>query len=268
MVQVLKRTAITLSLLSIIEIGTMSSMDGKQQQSEDAAWQFKPGETISPRSQGADASPAETAAEPIPAAPQVTPATEPVTQPSPALQPPEATPQPELPAAANTPGEIDLGPADYATPTESLNWTASEFIAHNKTAGWHFGLIAATVLIAALLWFITKDWVTTGVVIFAGIMLSMYGARRPGEIQYQLDDYGLSIGQKHFGFNDFRAFSLVPEGAFASIALLPVKRFAPMTTLYFDPEDGDKILEILGNHLPQQPMKPDVIDSLMRRIRF
>jgi hypothetical protein len=105
-------------------------------------------------------------------------------------------------------------------------------------------------------------------VIVAGAVLSLYGARRPAELQYQLDNYGISIGQKQFSFGDFRAFSVVPEGAFASIALLPTKRFAPMTTLYFAPEDGDKILDILGDHLPEQPRKADAIDSLMRKIRF
>jgi hypothetical protein len=242
-------------------------MDGKQQPSDEATWQFKPGETISPRTQGAETAPADTPAQAA-AVPREAPAAAPEAQPAPATPPEPVQPAAVPEAAVSLPSETDLGPSDYDASAEGLSWTASEFIAHNKTAGWHFGLIAAAILLAAILWFITKDLVTIGVVIFAGIVLSLYGARRPGELQYQLDNYGISIGQKHFSFNDFRAFSLVPEGAFASIALLPAKRFAPMTTLYFDPEDGDKILELLGNHLPQQPTKTDVIDSFMKKIRF
>jgi hypothetical protein len=157
---------------------------------------------------------------------------------------------------------------DYGDVPEGLTWTASEFIAHDKSAGWHMGLIAASVVAAIILWFITRDVVTSIVVIVAGSVLSLYGARRPGELQYQLDNQGIGIGPKHFSFSEFRAFSVVPEGAFASIALLPTKRFSPMMTLYFAPEDGDKIIEILGDHLPEQPMKVDAIDSLMRKIRF
>jgi hypothetical protein len=242
-------------------------MDGKQTSSEEPTWQFKPGETISPRSQGADTPAPAAAAEPKSPAQVGVPAAEPAAPPTPVPQP-EPAQQPELPAAeTETVSEADFGPSDYDT-SDSLSWTASEFIAHHKTAGWHVGLIGAAVVIAAVLWLITKDWVTTGVVIFAGFILSLYGGRHPGELQYQLDNYGISIGQKHFNFSDFRAFSIMPEGAFASISLLPTKRFAPMTTLYFAPDDGDKIIDILGNHLPQQPMKPDAIDSLMRKIRF
>jgi hypothetical protein len=149
-----------------------------------------------------------------------------------------------------------------------IAWTASEFIAHEKTTGWHIGLVLIAFIIAAIAWFITKDVVTAVVIVVAGAVLSMYGGRRPNELQYQLDNHGLSIGQKHFDFSDFRAFSVIPEGPFASIALIPSKRFSPMTSLYFAPEDGDKILDILGMHLPHQERKADAVDTLMRRIRF
>jgi hypothetical protein len=176
----------------------------------------------------------------------------------------------QQPLSAETPAmtENNQVPVEYTDAEDSLTWTASEFIAHDKTASWHVGLIVVAVLAAIILWFIIRDLVTSIVVVAAGGILSLYGGRRPGELQYQLDNSGLIIGQKQFSFSDFRAFSVIPEGAFASIALLPTKRFAPMTTLYFAPEDGDKIIDILGNHLPEQPMKADAIDSLMRKIRF
>ena len=240
-------------------------MDGKQTPTEEPTWQFKPGETISPRqevvskSEAADSSP--------PTAPQPTAET----PPAPALKP-IAPPDSEPASSTDTPAQ-ELSRRQFTdtydqADTDGLRWTASEFIAHEKTAGWHMGLLAVAVVAAVALWFITKDIVTAVVVVMAGGVLSLYGGRRPGELQYQLDNDGLSIGTRHFSFDEFRAFAVVPEGAFASIALLPTKRFAPMTTLYFAPEDGDVIVEILGNHLPQQPMKADLIDGLMRKIRF
>lgn len=251
-------------------------MDGNRTPSEEVTWQFKPGETVSPRSQppAPSASPQSAERPPVVAVPQATSLPDsPATNNEPeATQNQTAAVAPPAPAAAQftpEPPQPDPEPMlEQAQPDESLTWTASEFIAHDKTAGWHAGLIGAAVVLAAALWLITKDWVTTGVVIFAGIVLSLYGARRPGEIQYSLDNYGLIIGNKQFNFADFRGFAIVPEGAFASIALLPTKRFAPMTTLYFAPEDGERIIDLLGSHLPQQPMKVDAIDSLMRKIRF
>jgi hypothetical protein len=240
-------------------------MDGNQTPSEEPTWQFKPGETVSPRGQTAPQPPAPASPAPAPGPSRIeqTQPAEPAT-----AVPPTLEPQQTMPAEAPEINENNQAPADYADFDEGLSWTASEFIAHDKTAGWHVGLIVVAVLAAGLLWFITRDLVTAIVVIVAGGVISLYGARRPGEQQYQLDNHGLSIGSRQFSFSDFRAFSVVPEGAFASIALLPTKRFAPMTTLYFDPADADKILEILGNHLPAQPMKIDAIDSLMRKIRF
>jgi hypothetical protein len=242
-------------------------MDGDQKPSEEPTWQFKPGETISPR--------AQTSPQPVaPTSPAPEPESKPNVQAAQQAPPPPATPPPAaetrqpLPTAAPEVNENNFAPADYTDSDEALTWTASEFIAHDKTAGWHVGLIVAAVLVAVILWFITRDIITAIVVIVAGGVLSLYGGRRPRELQYQLNNHGLSIGPKQFSFRDFRAFSVVPEGAFASISLLPTKRFAPMTTLYFDPADADKILDILSNHLPAQPMKADAIDSLMRKIRF
>jgi hypothetical protein len=160
-------------------------------------------------------------------------------------------------------------PQDYQQAGDDyVQWTASEYIAHEKSAGWHVGLVLVSLVVAVFAWFITKDVLTASVIVIAGVVLSMYGARRPNQLQYQLDNHGLSIGQKHFSYADFRAFSIIPEGTFASIALIPNKRFLPMTTLYFAPEDGDRIVDILGAHLPHQERKADAVDTFMRRIRF
>jgi hypothetical protein len=241
-------------------------MDGKQSPNEEPAWQFKPGETVSPRQQAAVPETAQVAA----AQPAAVVASE-----SPAPQPVQTTQESLATVAAAAPSIADPaaapatdGPAPSQMEGSYISWTASEFIAHEKSTGWHVGLVAIAVLIAVLAWFIFKDIVTALVIIFAGVALSYFGARRPNQLQYQLGDQGLQIGNKYYAFGDFRSFSVIPEGAIASIALTPSRRFAPLVTLYFDPQDGDKIVGILGDHLPHQERKADAIDGLMRRIRF
>lgn len=253
----------------------MDQQNGPKQTVE-PTWQFNPGETISPRSTPAptEASQSEPAvATQSSIAPRAETSTaEPVQQ---ATTEAASDPQPpvEQPAAA-VPSAQPFAPSEQAPPplpsqtSGGVTWTASEYVANDKSAAWHTALIGVGLAVALATWFVIKDIVTSFVIIIAAVVLSLYGRRHPNSLQYQLDDHGLSIGQKHFRFSDFRAFSIIPEGAFASIALMPSKRFAPMTTLYFDPEDADAILGILGNHLPHKKHKTDAIEAIMQRIHF
>lgn len=160
--------------------------------------------------------------------------------------------------------ETDTDPESPKTVT----WTASEFIAHDKTIGWYIGLMAGAVVLAAVIYFLTKDAVSTAVVIVAALFLAYYGSHKPRQLEYSLDNQGISVGTKHYAYDSFRSFSVIQEGAFSSIVFMPLKRFAVPLTLYYPPDDEDAIVKVLSDQLPHVDRRPDVIDNLMRRIRF
>lgn len=98
--------------------------------------------------------------------------------------------------------------------------------------------------------------------------MGVYAARPPRQVTYQLDASGLSIGSKHFGYNEFKSFAVVPEGGINSIIFVHHKRFAPLTTIYLDPQGEDQIVNALSSRLPMEEHKIDAVEHLMRRIRF
>jgi hypothetical protein len=171
-----------------------------------------------------------------------------------------ATPAPEvMPAATAIPP---------AGPDGSISWTASEFIAHSKSASWYVLLMGVAAVAAAIVWLLTKDTVSAAVVVVGAALLAVYGARQPRQLEYRLDQQALSIGTRTYNYHQFRSFSIVPEGAFNSIVFMPLKRFAPLITIYYAPEDEDKIVSLLADRLPMEERKKDAIDRLMWRIRF
>lgn len=121
---------------------------------------------------------------------------------------------------------------------------------------------------AIIAWIITRDLITSLSILGAAGLLAAYANRQPRELTYQIDQSGLHIGPKYYHFAEFKSFSIMGEGAFASISFRPLKRFAPMLTVYFDPEDLDKIVDALSMHLPMEERRPDPIERLMWRIRF
>jgi hypothetical protein len=150
----------------------------------------------------------------------------------------------------------------------TISWTASEFVVHEKSTGWYGTLLLATVIIAALIYLTTKDAITTAVVIIAALAFAVIAGRKPRQLQYQLSNTGITVGNKQFNYQAFKSFSVVPEGAFSSIVFRPLKRFSPLTTIYYAPKDEEKIVNLLSSHLPLEERSPDAVDNMMRRIRF
>lgn len=163
--------------------------------------------------------------------------------------------------------EIDAGQTPKQE-IEPISWTASEFVHHEKNVSWYTVLGGVSVLIAGAVYLLTKDVISAAVVVVAAFTLGFYGARKPKQLDYQLDASGLSIGSKHFRYGEFKSFSVAQEGAFSSIVLMPLKRFSQVTTLYFAPENETEIIKILSMTLPFEEHKKDAVDKLMHKIRF
>jgi hypothetical protein len=149
-----------------------------------------------------------------------------------------------------------------------ISWTASEFIAHEKKANWYGMLALCAFGLAALILLLTRDFISAIIVIFGAVLFGIYADRKPRQLPYQLSHHGLRIGSRHFELQQFRSFSVVQEGAFSSIVLMPLKRFAPITTIYYPPEDEDQIIDVLSTQLPYAEHSHDFIERLMHRIRF
>ena len=158
----------------------------------------------------------------------------------------------------------DVEPAD----PNAITWSASEFIAHEKSSGWYAALMLAAVAFAALVYLVSRDIVSVIVILVAALLLAVYGSRKPRQIEYRVDSKGLGVGNKRFNYGEFRSFSVMPEGAFSSIVLMPLRRFAAPTSIYYPPEDEDKIVNLLSGHLPAEERRHDAIDRLMHRIRY
>ena len=161
-----------------------------------------------------------------------------------------------------------LPDGSVAVNTQPVSWTASEFIAHQKSAGWYGILATSAAVITLAIYLLTKDLITSGFVIFGAFILGYYASRQPRELNYQVNEHGIFIGDKHYTYDVFRSFSIVVEGAFSSIIFMPLKRFAPLRAIYFAPEHEEQIVDMLLPRLPFEEYSHDAIDRLMLRIRF
>lgn len=174
-------------------------------------------------------------------------------------------PQPPAPVfEAETP---QAAPSS-AAPASTIAWTASEYIAHHKSPGWYVTLGVSALIGTFLVWLLTKDKISASVVLFGAIVFGVYAGRQPRQLEYCLDESGLTIGSKFYAYDTFRSFSVVAEGAFSSIVFMPLKRFATAVSIYYAPQDEAAIVELLAVRLPSEDRGKDPIDRLMSRVRF
>lgn len=152
---------------------------------------------------------------------------------------------------------------------EPVSWTASEYISHPKSISWYFVLAAATLVFTAGIFFVTHgDIISSLAVLVLAVIFGVYAARQPKEQSYLLDQDGLHIGTRIYGFGSFKSFSILDEGPFSSIVLMPLKRFMPLISIYYDPAEEEKIVGFLSEHLAIEYRQHDFVDKFMRKIKF
>ena len=185
--------------------------------------------------------------------------------------------QPAAPATQAEPaGEWQYTDDGSASPApvstgqhEAVSWTASEFIAHDKTTGWYLVLIAVALGVSAITYFFMGKGIFAPIgVLIVAALFGVVAARKPRELPYSIDSKGIHIGNKKHSFAEFKSFSVVQEEGVEAIWLLPLQRFAPGLSIYFSPEDKDRILAILDDFLPVEQRELDFVDQLMHKIRF
>lgn len=181
----------------------------------------------------------------------------------------------------NTPpsvqGEEQAPPSPFPAPSappparpddDGFAWTASEYIAHHKDSKWYASVIGITVAVVALTYFITRDRISAITIFVAGILFCVAAARKPRILTYVIDRDGITIGPRFHPYVEFKSFTVVRDGAFANIQLVPLKWFMPLTSLYCAPEDEETVLKLLSTHVPYEERPHAYVDRLARRIRF
>ena len=174
-----------------------------------------------------------------------------------------AAQQPVLPRS----GDNSQPTAKNAQDT-TITWTASEYIDHTRGAGWYLSLVVSTVVLSVAVYLLTRDYFAGGVIVFMAVILGIFSTHKPKQIPYELSSSGLRAGEKNYPYSLFKSFTIIRENALCSLNLIPIKRFMPTLSIYFDPAQQQKIVNMLGNHLPYEEGGLDTIERLSRRLRF
>ncbi len=158
--------------------------------------------------------------------------------------------------------------ADQGT-QETIEWTASEYIDHEKQTGWFVVLAIITAVASALVYFLSnKDIVASTAVVLVAVMFGIIAARKPRTLDYSVSPNGLQISQKHYAYIEFKSFTVVSDVAVHFVQLQPLQRFMPPIVIYYPPELEQTIVNTLQSYVPYEERSRDLIERFMSVIRF
>lgn len=175
------------------------------------------------------------------------------------------SPEAQPPTAADF--STSAAPTTQDVPPDAT-WSASEFIAHEKSPFWYIALVAITAIVVAAVYLFTKDIIAVIALGFVGALFGFLAAHKPRVLNYAVSARGLTIDRKFYPYSEFKSFGIVQEGAFSSIVFMPMRRFMPTLTIYYPPESEEQVVSALSQYLPFAPASHDFVDQLMRRIRL
>lgn len=169
-----------------------------------------------------------------------------------------------VPQPATTPqNEV---PTDNAAPL--AQWSASEFISHDKSPQWYMFLAGASLALSIVIFIITRQAISVAVVIVMTALFAVYGSAKPRTINYELTNKGIAVGEKFYPFSTVKSFSVINEGGMPYIQLLLQKRLSVPLTIYTAPEQIDTIATMLSDFVPYDQKKRDIADKFSSKIRF
>jgi hypothetical protein len=222
----------------------------------------KPGEVIVPLQEHS----AEQPAAAIASTPAETPSQPPITAHE---QPPVSIPevQEEVPYYPDTPAQSPA--ATQPQPSDDgIHWEADEYIAPDKTGAWYGAVIAASAIIAAVVYLLNRDIITSLMVFVALAGLAAFSGRRPRRQQFVVAPEGIQVGRMFYSFTDFRSFAVAEEKTGHSLILVSLKRFVPAINIYIPDEYEEAVVNLVASILPMEPHTPDFVERLMSRIHF
>jgi hypothetical protein len=150
-----------------------------------------------------------------------------------------------------------------------VTWTAQEYVHADRSPLWFILFALVVIGLISLDVFMFKSWTFSLLVIVMAIALVIYIRRPPRLLTYSLSPaQGLYVGERLYHLDDFKAFGLIQDGGHFSIMLIPRKRFSPGVSVYFPEDAGERIVDILGQRLPMENLKLDLVDVIVRKLRL
>lgn len=144
-----------------------------------------------------------------------------------------------------------------------MEWTAAERAFQKKDRNWWITAISILVLVSVILIFIKEFYL----IIALGSLLFMYyvlSTVPPREVRYKITNRGVYMGESSHYWDILEKFWFSSSLSSEMMNFGTVLRFPRSVTLVINPEDKEKLKELVVKKIPLIENSPNFVDKLSK----
>lgn len=133
---------------------------------------------------------------------------------------------------------------------EKINWIAPEYIHTEKDSDWYWivGIITVSVALVAI---ILNNIIFAILIIVSMSTLTLYASRRPENIDIEINEKGIHMGQIYYPYGDLSSFWVETNDKFPRIIILPKKTVSSYIIILIKDTNPEDIKDLLSNYLEE-----------------
>ncbi len=146
-------------------------------------------------------------------------------------------------------------------------WKAPEFTHHKKNKRWYMYAIGITAT-AVVLSIISGSGLTALVFGLSGAIVLFTAEHKPRDINFSITPMGVSAGEKHYDFSHLDSFWVHYTPDVQELSFKSKKMLSPFIKIPLGEQDPIHVRTMLSSYLPEERQEEELIDMILRRIKF
>jgi hypothetical protein len=161
--------------------------------------------------------------------------------------------------------KVELPDTDWNDEKVRFEWEAAERSYKKRNKDFWITVISILVLTSVILFFI-KEFFLILALISALFLYYVLSTVPPQKIKYKITNRGVYFGENRYEWGLLSRFWMARSLDSEMIHFETILRFPPQISLVINPEDKDKIKEIVVKKLPLVEESPNFVDKLTKSI--
>ena len=149
-----------------------------------------------------------------------------------------------------------------------IAWESPAFAYYENSWVWIAGVVSVGLILLGVFFWL-KDYSAMAVVVAGTVVFIQQSRKKPEDIIYVVDNSGIRVGNKTYGWTELKSFWLVEEPGNDHLYLETTNRLLPTRTIHLANVEPAEVRARLVQHLPERTTRgEELADKLIRFLRF
>lgn len=150
---------------------------------------------------------------------------------------------------------------------EKISWQTVEYFHTHKNSDWYW-IVGIVTISFALIAIILNNLVFGILILVSGFTLSLFASRRPGIVNVEISNTGVTFGDKHYSYSTLDSFWVETREGHPRLFLKSKEVFSPYIVIFIEEEDPEEIHHVLSEKLREERHTESLLEKIMMYLGF